>query len=173
MPWVHHFPFICYCLHNSKFSLQNIFKPFQKVGVTTAGQPSMSSQGFQCLACELPHVELNLPSLQKHFASQHGVQNLLSSPATQVFSSLIVLAHFFSFISGSCEIIKLPRRLLQPKSIPLWLRLLWRKWAAREGDERTLGKNSRRLLQAGLEVVFYFSLQVQGDFLTIPPSDES
>jgi len=43
----------------------------------------MSSQGFQCLACEMPHTEVNLPSLQKHFASQHGVQNLLSSPATQ------------------------------------------------------------------------------------------
>jgi len=45
----------------------------------------MNSQGFQCLACECEplHIEQDLASLQKHFASKHCVPNLLSSPATQ------------------------------------------------------------------------------------------
>jgi len=43
----------------------------------------MENHGFQCLACESPHIELDLASLQKHFASKHRVPNLLSSPATQ------------------------------------------------------------------------------------------
>ena len=41
------------------------------------------SQSFQCLACKSPQLLQNLPSLQLHFATEHGVVNLLSTPATQ------------------------------------------------------------------------------------------
>ena len=50
-----------------------------------AGDAGQSNLGFQCFACESLHIELDISSLQKHFASKHGILNLLSSPATQVF----------------------------------------------------------------------------------------
>ena len=53
---------------------------------------------WQCLACDSPHTELDLPSLQKHFASQHNVLNLLSSPATQVFVENSYLLIFYQKI---------------------------------------------------------------------------
>ena len=57
----------------------------------------MGNHGFQCLACESPHIELDLASMQKHFASKHRVPNLLSSPATQVF--LFMSGSFTSSLS--------------------------------------------------------------------------
>ena len=41
------------------------------------------SQSFKCLACKSPQLLESLHSLQLHFATEHGVVNLLSSPATQ------------------------------------------------------------------------------------------
>jgi len=41
------------------------------------------SDAFKCLACKSPRLLQNLDSLKVHFATEHGVLNLLSSPATQ------------------------------------------------------------------------------------------
>ena len=64
-------------------SAQNMFlsniskhKHFQM----TVADPSHS---FTCLACKSPQLLQDLPSLQLHFATEHGVVNILSSPATQ------------------------------------------------------------------------------------------
>ena len=38
---------------------------------------------FKCLACKSHQLFSDLPSVQLHFATEHGVSNLLSSPATQ------------------------------------------------------------------------------------------
>ena len=63
-----------------QFGWVGYFQMFDDTSQTT----NHGSQ-WQCLACDSPHTERDLPSLQKHFASQHNVLNLLSSPATQVF----------------------------------------------------------------------------------------
>ena len=41
------------------------------------------NDAFKCLACKSPRLLKNLDSLKMHFATEHGVFNLLSSPATQ------------------------------------------------------------------------------------------
>ena len=41
------------------------------------------SKAFKCLACKSPRLLQNLDSLKMHFATEHGVVNLLSSPATK------------------------------------------------------------------------------------------
>ena len=41
-----------------------------------------ASHSFKCLACKSPKLLQSLHSLQLHFAIEHGVVNLLSSPAT-------------------------------------------------------------------------------------------
>ena len=40
------------------------------------------SEAFKCLACKSPRLLQTLDSLKMHFATEHGVVNLLSSPAT-------------------------------------------------------------------------------------------
>jgi len=58
-----------------------------------------SNHSFKCLACTSPKHLLNLHSLQVHFASEHGVVNLLSSPATQAVVPLCT----FSCHATSCK----------------------------------------------------------------------
>ena len=50
------------------------------------------SHSFTCLACKSPQILQNLQSLQLHFATEHGVVNILSSPATQ---AVLPPANFF------------------------------------------------------------------------------
>ena len=57
------------------------------------------SQSFKCLACKSPKLLESLHSLQLHFATEHGVVNLLSSPATQA----VVPPASFSCHANSCN----------------------------------------------------------------------
>ena len=57
------------------------------------------SQFFKCLACKSPKLLESLHTLQLHFATEHGVVNLLSSPATQA----VVPPASFSCHADSCN----------------------------------------------------------------------
>jgi len=57
-------------------------------------------QSFQCLACKSPRLLESLPSLQLHFATEHGVVNLLSSRATQA----VLPPASFSRHAHSCKL---------------------------------------------------------------------
>ena len=94
---------ICYliyllCASNNDLKLCNSpcfessFQHFQMCGVD-------SNHSFKCLACTSPKHLPNLHSLQVHFASEHGVVNLLSSPATQAVVPLCT----FSCHATSCK----------------------------------------------------------------------
>ena len=54
---------------------------------------------FKCLACKSPKLLQNLHSLQVHFASEHGVVNLFSSPATRA----VVPYGSFSCHADACK----------------------------------------------------------------------
>ena len=57
------------------------------------------SQSFKCLACKSPQLLPSLESLRLHFATEHGVVNLLSSAATQA----VVPPAGFSRHADSCN----------------------------------------------------------------------
>ena len=61
--------------------------------------PEGPSQSFQCLACNSHQLLPDLPSLQLHFATEHGVSNLLSSPATRT----VVPPASYSYHADSCS----------------------------------------------------------------------
>jgi len=56
-------------------------------------------EAFKCLACESPRLLYNLDSLKMHFATEHGVVNLLSSPATKT----VVPPSTFSCHADTCK----------------------------------------------------------------------
>ena len=41
------------------------------------------SEGFKCIACKSPRLLQTLDSLKMHFSTEHGVVNLLTSPASR------------------------------------------------------------------------------------------
>ena len=57
------------------------------------------SHSFECIACNSQQLFPDLSSLKLHFATEHGVPNFLSSPATQT----VVPPDNFSCHADSCS----------------------------------------------------------------------
>ena len=58
------------------------------------------SHSFQCLACKSHQLIPDIPSLQLHFSTEHGVPNLLSTRATRT----VVPPASYSYHADSCSL---------------------------------------------------------------------